>query len=198
MTMRGARAPEAFDLDDPHLEIEPEIVLDETIDAPPALIVPKRRTIPWGRLFWIGLGGLASLAIGLWADGLIRGLFARADALGWVGVGLAATVVLAVLAILGREVAGLLRLRRIHTLRDLATEAHATDAPGLGRRLGNKLLDLYADRPETAAGRNTLERELREIVDGRDIVALAEHEVLRPLDQAAQALVLASAKRVSV
>ncbi len=197
MTNRS-RAPEAFDLDDPHLAIEPEIVLDETEEALPALIATKRRAVPWGRLFWGGLAGLVSLGIGLWADTLIRNLFARAEALGWVGVGLAAMVLAAFLAIAGREVAGLLRLRRIHTLRDLATEAHTTDAPGIGRRLGARILDLYADRPETAAGRNALERELREIVDGRDIVALAERDVLGPLDQAAQALVLASAKRVSV
>ena len=192
------RAPEAFDLDDPSLTVEPELILDETPVDLPAVVAKTRRGIHWGRLFWGGLAGLASLGIGLWMDDLIRDLFARAEALGWVGVGLAALVVIAVLAILGREVAGLLRLRRIHTLRDLASEAHATDDAGIGRRLGRKLLDLYGGRTETAAGRAALERELREIVDGRDIVALAERDVMGPLDRAAQTLVLASAKRVSV
>ena len=194
----GRRAPEAFDLDDPDLVVEPELVLDETPVDLPAIAVPKRRRIHWGRVFWGGLAGLASLGMGLWADDLIRDLFARAEALGWIGVGLAALVLTAVLAILGREVAGLLRLRRIHALRDLASDAYRTDEAGLGRRLGAKLLDLYGSRSETAAGRAALEREMREIVDGRDLVALAERDVMRPLDQAAQAIVLASAKRVSV
>ena len=53
-------------------------------------------------------------------------------------------------------------------------------------------------RPETARGRAELSRYTSEIIDGRDLIGLAERELLLPLDERARGLVLASAKRVAV
>ena len=71
----GARAvltPEA----DPFAEPMPE-----------PLAAPRPR-MRWGRYLAAGLGGLLALAIGLAIDALIRDLFSRYEALGWLGVGL--------------------------------------------------------------------------------------------------------------
>ena len=66
------------------------------------------------------------------------------------------------------------------------------------RRVATELSALYADRPETARGRAALAGHLDEVVEGRDLLVLAEREILAPLDATAQRLVLEAAKRVSV
>ena len=50
--------------------------------SPPA----PRRASRLGALFFGALGVLASLALGLWTDRLVRDLFARADWLGWLAL----------------------------------------------------------------------------------------------------------------
>jgi putative membrane protein len=55
-----------------------------------------------------------------------------------------------------------------------------------------------AARPETAAGRRTLEETRGEVIDGADLVRLAETELLAPLDERARQLTLDAAKRVSL
>lgn len=190
--------PEAFDVGHPELEIEPELILDDEPVSLPAIAAPPRKGWRWGRVLTAALGGLVTLALGLWVDEIVRGLFARYEPLGWFGLALAALALIGFVGLLARELAGLWRLRRLHDLRDLATRAHATDQAGLGRRLAKDLIDLYASRPETAGARRLLERHAAEIVDGRDLVAMAERDLLTPLDAGAKALVLSSAKRVSV
>ena len=53
-------------------------------------------------------------------------------------------------------------------------------------------------QPETASGRRILDDTKGEIVDGRDLIRLAETELLAPLDRKAASLVMNAAKRVSV
>ena len=55
-----------------------------------------------------------------------------------------------------------------------------------------------AGKPETAEGRARLDALADDVIDGRDRIALAERELLVPLDAKARALILESAKRVSV
>ena len=55
--------------------------------APP---LPRRRRFPWGDAVLVGAGGLVSLGLGLAVMRLIEDLFARAEWLGWLGLGLAA------------------------------------------------------------------------------------------------------------
>ena len=73
----------------------------------------------------------------------------------------------------------------------------ATTGP---RRAGSRreLIRLYDGRPETARGRGALARHIEEIIDGRDLVGLAETELMLPFDEAARRLVLTSAKRVAL
>ena len=52
--------------------------------------------------------------------------------------------------------------------------------------------------PETAMGRAKLGEFREEVIDGADLVGLAEEELLKPLDERARAIVLDAAKRVSL
>jgi putative membrane protein len=163
----------------------------------PAAVVPHRR-VRWTRLLIAGLGGLIALAIGLAIDTLIRDLFARNDGLGWLAVALAALAGVAVLAIAAREIAGLLRIRAITALHAGAVEAIARDDRNAARRIARDLIRLYDRRAETARGRQALAGHVGEIIDGRDLIGLAETELVLPLDDAARRMVLGAAKRVAL
>ena len=67
-----------------------------------------------------------------------------------------------------------------------------------GRALVTDLLSLTRRMPRLARARHRLETHLADIIDGRDLVRLAERELMEPLDVEARRLVLAAAKRVSV
>jgi len=77
-------------------------------------------------------------------------------------------------------------------------DATLRDDAKAARGVVRELISLYSGRPDTAHGRAALERHASEIIDGRDLIGLGEHELLRNLDAAARTLVLASAKRVTV
>ena len=203
------RKPAAFRLDDlssvsadyvPGLGarpvLTPEIDPFAEIDGLP--VPAPRRRWRWTRLLLIGLGGLLSLAIGLAIDALIRDLFDRYEALGWVAVVLAALAAVAVIAIAIREVAGLLRIRAVTAIHAGASEAVATDDRDAARRIARELIRLYDQRPETARGRAALAGHVGEIIDGRDLIGLAENELMLPLDEAARRLVLSASKRVAL
>jgi putative membrane protein len=163
-----------------------------------AAAAPARRGVRWTRLLAAGLGGLAALAVGLAIDTLIRDLFSRNDALGWLAVLLAALAGIAVLALAAREIAGLLRIRKITTIHRDAVAAVAADDRTAARHVASELIRLYHRRAETARGRTALARHVTEIIDGRDLIGLAETELMLPLDETARRLVLSSAKRVAL
>lgn len=195
----AGRAPRAVtDLE--KLTIEPDDALErealESLDAAPARPRPRRGGLPFGRLFVGALGAIVSLGVGLAIDAMVRDLFARAEWLGWVGVALALLLLVGVVGVLSREALALARLKAVETERRAAARVFETNgdaAPVL------KGLDAIVVRlPGTAAGRRRLADLKDEVIDGRDLVALAEREVLMPLDARARALVVGSAKRVSL
>jgi len=159
---------------------------------------PARGGLSWGALLLAGLGGLASLAIGLAIDRFVRELFARNDWLGWLALGLAAIAALALLGLLTREVVGLSRLRTIERLRERGAQASLTDDARLARAVAKELSGLYGARADTARGRELVAGHVAEVIDGRDLIALAERDLLAPLDIRAAAMVMAAAKRVSL
>jgi putative membrane protein len=172
---------------------EPEIV-----DRPPPPALPKRRGSWLRRIFFTAAGVLLSLAIGLWTDQLIRDLFSRADWLGWLAVGVAAVAASALLVILLREMLALARLASVERMRSRAADAWARDDAKAARGVVDELSLLMTARPETAAGRRALAELKDDIIDGRDLLRLAEAELLGPVDARAKVLVLDAAKRVSL
>lgn len=213
MTARHPREPAAFKLsevrlaeeaDEPVLPFGEPLVLtepdafDEASDRAVVPVPPRHRRHRWARLLIAGLSGLVVIGIGLWVDSLIASLFERTGSFGWVGVALAAAVVVALLVLMVREAVGLVRLRKITHIQAMAAAAIASDSRAEGQATARELLDLYARRAEMARGRKALQSHVREIIDGRDLIGLAETELLVPLDDAARRLVLSAAKRVSV
>ena len=152
----------------------------------------------WGGLFWSAFSGLVSLAVGLWLTNIVEDLFAKSQALGWIGVGLAALVVIALLGLLARETRAIFRQRHIARLHAALAEARETDDRDGARKGAAELVSIYADRPDTARARSLVTDLMREIVDGRDLIDIAERNLMVPLDADARREIAAAAKRVSM
>ncbi|MCO6390642.1 TIGR01620 family protein [Aliihoeflea aestuarii] len=179
---------------------EAEIDVFDVIDAdaPPPLAPRRRRGLRLGRIFAGAFGLLVSLAVGLWADRVIADLFARSEALGFIGLALAAVAVLALLAILTRETLALMRLQSVENLRIDADRVLRDGRLSEARSFVGRLKSFLATRPETAAGRAALDALADDVMDAGDLVGLAETELVAPLDAEARRLILDAAKRVSV
>jgi putative membrane protein len=201
------RRPAAFRVDDPRVVIaEPQVSLPDAADQALAVadtaiadaISTRSRRLRWGTLFWSACSGLVLLALGLAVTSFVEELYARAPWLGAVGLILAVVAGLALLALVLREIVGLVRLGTIEALRSRALATIESDDRDQGRALVADLLALTRRMPRLARARSRLEAHLPDIIDGRDRVRLAERELMEPLDAEARRLIVAAAKRVSV
>lgn len=210
------RRPAAFSLDDervvvtaPSAEVgarssfgkvmvtpEPRWEPEDQPSAMPAGI--RKRRFPWATLFWSAASGLLLLAFGIAIDRLIADLFSRADWLGTLGLTLAVLAAIALLAIVLREILGLARLGAIEGLRQRAADIILSDDRTAGHAVVRELVALTARMPRLAQGRMRLQGHLADIIDGRDLIQLAERDLMAPLDEEARRLVSTAAKRVSI
>ena len=177
------------------LAIEPE---ERAVEVAQARGMFRRSLLSWGGLFWSALGGLVSLAFGLWLTRLVDDLFARSATFGGIALGLAALALLALLVLATREAVAIGRQRHIARLHGDFARARAADDRDVARRLVADLASLYAHRPDTARARRDVAALRGEIVDGRDLIDIAERTLVSPLDDKARAAVAGAAKRVSV
>ncbi len=76
--------------------------------------------------------------------------------------------------------------------------ARAEDDRDAARALVAKLAALYLHRPETARARAEVEAARRAVVDGRDLIDVAERALLKPIDKKVQAEIAIAARRVSM
>jgi putative membrane protein len=141
---------------------------------------------------------LVLLASGLGIVNLIEDLFARSQTLGYVALAFAAAAALALAVVIGREAFGLARLAAIEKLHQRATEVLRSDDRAESRAIVNDLLKLAHQNPQLARARATLVSHADDIIDGADMIKLAERELLAPLDEEARRLVSTAAQRVSV
>ncbi|MCL2715450.1 MAG: YcjF family protein [Alphaproteobacteria bacterium] len=207
-----ARRPVTFRLSDPG------VIVSET-DASPLLshatvritpepdpatlpvplpVPPRPPALSWGVLFWGGVAGLVLLGTGLGVVNLINDLFAHSRSLGFLGVGLAALTAAALGAIVSREAFALMRLAAIEKLRERATAVLASDSHAESRAVVQDLLKLSRHNPQLARPRAALSHHSSEIIDGADLIRLAERELMGPLDAQAQRLVSTAAQQVSI
>ena len=208
------RKPQTFKLDDPGV-----IVMDAdetgrpargtvriTPEADPALLpvpveaplLPARRGFPWGAVFWSAVGGLVLLGLGLSVTQLIENLFARSESLGFLGLGFAFAAALALAIVAAREALGLARLATIEKLHLRAAEVLLSDDRKESRAIVQELIKLAHQNPHLARPRAALQGHADDIIDGADMIRLAERELMTPLDQEARRLVSAAAQRVSI
>jgi putative membrane protein len=208
------RKPVTFKLDDPGV-----VVMDAdetgrpsrgtvriTPEADPALLpvpveaplIPARRGLPWGAVFWSAVGGLVLLGLGLSVTQLIENLFARSEGLGFLGLAFAFAAALALAIVVAREAFGLARLATIEKLHLRAAEVLVSDDRAQSRGIVQELLKLAHQNPHLARARATLRGHADDIIDGADMIRLAERELMTPLDQEARRLVSSAAQRVSI
>jgi len=208
------RRPATFKLDDPGVivmdpndtgrpargtvRVTPEAdpaLLPVPIDAP---LMPVRRGFRWGTALWAAVGGLVLLGLGLGIVNLIEDLFARSESLGFLGLGFAVVAALALTVLIGREAFGLVRLATIEKLHLRAVEVLLSDDRAASRAVVDDLIKLAHQNPQLARARAALAGHADDIIDGADMIRLAERELMTPLDQEARRLVSSAAQRVSI
>jgi putative membrane protein len=208
------RRPATFKLDDPGvIVVDPDHAsrpsrgtIHITPEADPALlpvpveapIIPAQRGFRWGSVFWTAIGGLILLGLGLGVTRLIEDLFARSEGLGFLGLGFAFAATLALVIVVAREALGLARLATIEKLHLRAAAVLASDDRAESRAVVQDLIKLAHQNPHLARARATLQGHADDIIDGADMIHLAERELMTPLDQEARRLVSMAAQRVSI
>jgi putative membrane protein len=209
-----SRKPATFRLDDPGVvvmnaddpgrpsrgtvRVTPEAdppQLPVTIEPP---IVEARSGFRWGAVFWTAVGGLVLLALGLGVTGLIEDLFARSTGLGYLGLAFAFAATLALVVVVTREVFGLARLAAIEKLHLRAADTLVSDDRLESRAIVQDLVKLAHQNPRLAHARAKLQNHVDDIIDGADLIRLAERELMTPLDQEARRLISSAAQRVSI
>ena len=101
-----SRRPATFRLDDPGVtvmdpddssrpsrgtvHVTPEIE-SALLPVPVEAVLPARRGLRWGAMFWTALGGLVLLGVGLSITRMVEDLFSRSESLGYVGLALRAS-----------------------------------------------------------------------------------------------------------
>ena len=209
------RRPQTFKLDDPGVVVidpddqgrpargsiritpEPDPAL-LPVPLEPVPMLPARTGLRWGAVFWTALGGLVLLGLGLSLANLIEDLFARSEGLGFLGLGFAAVAALALTIVIAREAIGLARLATIEKMHLRAADVLRSDDRAASRVIVGDLLKLAHQNPQLARARATLQGHADDIIDGADMIKLAERELMTPLDSEARRLVSQAAQRVSV
>jgi len=201
MSKKAHRKPAAFRVEEVDLVVPP---------APPAVAEPMQvpvrvRALPdlgrglrWGSILIGALGGLIGLIASIWLYDYVVALIARDDWIGWAAVGLLVIVVFALLMIVLREMAGLLRLGRLGKIRHEADAAARQDDKPLAIDVADRLKRLYAGRKDGVARRQRLAEHEHDIMNADELLRLTERSVVAPLDPFARTIVASSAKRVSV
>lgn len=209
------RKPAAFKLDDPRVILmdseddaarSPRGKVLITPEADPAQlpvpieepVVPVRKGFGWAGIFWTALGGLVVLGLGLGISNLVEDLFNRSASLGYIGLVFAILAVVALVVIIAREALSLARLETIEKLHARANAVLLSDDRKDSDAIVRDLLKIAHDNPRLARARAALEEHGRDIIDGADMVRLAERELMTPLDQEARRLVSSAAQRVSI
>lgn len=165
------------------------------VDA--VLVLPRlaRRPSALARLAAWVFGLLFGLVLAVWGWNFVAGLFAAFPALGWVALGLMSVAGLILLGWLVGEALAWARLARIEAIRGAALEARDLAA---ARAVVGRLQGLYAGRAEMAEARARLTARGAEVFDADALVALAEVELLAPLDALVRIEIEAAARQVAV
>lgn len=156
-----------------------------------------RRPNRLARIFWGALLALVGFVAALAAWDFVTGLLAANPVLGGIAAGLVALVLVTLVLIALREAAAFARLGRLDGLRQGAEAALAAQDLALARQVVGRLDRLYRGRPRLDLGRAELARRADEMFEAETLLALAEAQVLAPLDAAARLEVEAAARQVA-
>ena len=202
-----AKGPVFFNLEDesaPRPKVaEAPPVPDLTAPAPSgqamqiAAQLAARKPSLLGRLFWWLASALIGALVSIAAWSFVTDLMLRYPLLGWGMTALIGAFLL-VLALLSlREMAAFGRLARLDGLRHDAGQALAQDDLRAARAVTDRMIALYKGREDTRWGRDRLADLRGDQLDASGLLALAEAELLGPLDTAASREVEAAARQVA-
>jgi putative membrane protein len=199
------RRPRIFQIDDRRLQpaADPFAAVPEPAESAAAGVsaikaARPRRGWRWGALFLSAIGGLISLAVGVWVADFVAALLMREGWLGYAAMALALVALFAALMLTLREALGFLRLARVAAIRAEADAALQAADKRLASAASSGVERLFSDREELAWGRSRLREHRREVLDARELLILTEREMLQPLDRGARALIAASVRRVAL
>ena len=215
------RRPRVFTLDDPGIDASTVATPEpEPVDLPRAAPVEDVAAMPaaepddatgerptasdgksrigWGSILVSALGGLFMLGIGAWFARLVSAALARDDIVGWTAYGLLIVAAVSGGVIVLRELIGLARLNRLAHLRRDIDAAIASDDAKAERSAVRRVRALYDSRADMRWRLARFGEHEKDVHDAGALVALAERELVAPLDLEARRAILKSAKRVSV
>lgn len=199
------RPPQVFEADDPVLVVAPvepppspreAAVGEAAIDAPAGW--SKRSSVGWLSIFVSALVGLATLAASVSFAHFVSVALARED---WVGIlawGLLGIAALSGAALALREIIGLMRLGRLARLRRDAEAAQRSGDIKAERVVVRRLRASFSGRKDLAWAVARFREHEGDVRDKGELMALADRELIAPLDAQGRRLILASAKRVSM
>ncbi len=162
-----------------------------------AAVLATRRGSAFGRFAAWVFGMLFTLILSVAAWNFVAGLMASNLVLGWVATVLLIAALGVALVVLVSELAAYARLSRLDQIRTSAVRAEAMGDLRAARTIVAQIVALYAGRAELSAGRDRLADLSPQVMDADALLALAEAQVLAPLDAAALAQVEAAARRVA-
>jgi putative membrane protein len=200
----SAPAPEAFTLEPVEDFVEADAARTPVDPAERAVETAQKRgitrsaLISWGGLFFSAAGGFIVVALSNWLIELVAELFTRSKVLGFVALGLGGLALFALLVMAAREIWSIARQSKIAHMHMSFASARATDDRNAARRLVTELVGLQAKRGSSAAVRAHLIDLTKEIVDGRDLIDIAERDLVMPLDRDVAREIAGAAKRVSM
>lgn len=207
---KSDRAPQAFLV---HTDVQakptkprraPEVVFDSVPDNAALVTVPQTavpsvpRRFRWATILLSSLSALVTLWAGLAIMELVESFFARSPVLGWIVLSVAVLAGVAALAIIVREIYGLLRLTRIEGLQEKAARAINLDEQSSAIETVAELQAIYGNRPDSRWGLDQLMQHKHDILDPRDRVKLAESLLVTPLDIEAHRIIARRARRVTL
>jgi putative membrane protein len=203
------RQPRVFAADDPALVVESDAdaQLEGGADAAAAASRPElarptlaelgRRGLRWGALLAAALAGAALLGLAAWFARFVSAALARQDWIGTATLALLLVAAFAALMIVLRELVGFFRLGRLGRLRADIAAAIADKDRKRERKAAWRLAALYAGRKDQSWALRRFRDHARDVHDPGELLALAEREIIAPLDGEARRLVTRSAKRVA-
>lgn len=162
--------------------------------AASVLARPRSALSKW---FWSVLGAVIVFTASVAAWEFTLSLIARSPVLGGMATALFGLFGLILLIIAIKELAAFARLKRLDVLQDDAARALETRDLAAARVVVAGLERLYAGREDTSWGRSRLAERGPEQMDADALLALAETDLLAPLDAAAVREVEAAARQVA-
>lgn len=203
-----AKGPVLFDLEEdatarPSVSEAPPVLDFPAQEAPQgqamqiAARLAARKPSRLTRLFWGLAVALIGALVSVAAWTFVTDLLARYPLLGAAMTVLMAAFLLVLGLVALRELAAFGRLGRLDGLRHSAAQALAHEDLAGARDVTDRLVQLYKGREDTRWGRERLAELRGDQLDAAGLLAVAEVEVLAPLDLAAQREVEAAARQVA-